>query len=284
MADPNLAEVLDDFLTKCTLTPAGEITRNGTPITAELLAGRRLPKRLEQFLAEYIANPEYSAQGRIVMSSMLQDFGARMFRRLLHIGLNRRQCETDQAQNVQDVAFAGRLLRELASECAHTPFLPRDAAELLGRIANALHDIGWNNSRPALLDNLPAVEGGISNTARNWSKGHLAAALEIVICGGMKLAEAKDWLEVDMRRAGLVDEAGNAIGAARVASWRNNFRKGIGAHYARAFFQIILAECKPLLGAPPGKRKRAACENYARRLVGMLAIQFNRTVAPSLKK
>jgi hypothetical protein len=295
MADPKaLAETLNELLDECATTtadwllgcansPRANATRDATPITAELLADGRLPKPLERLLAEYIAHPEHSPEVHLAVSSAMQEFGLRMFRRLTHLGLNRRERETDQAQNDQDVAFAAHLLRGLSDECDRTPFMARGAAELLGRVANALHDVWWNAGRPALFGNLPPPEGSSPNTAGIFCEGHLAAALEILIRGGMKPAAATKWIEAQMGEAGLVDAAGNAIGGRRVASWRNNFRKGVGAKYARAFFSLELYRSKPLLGAPTDGRKLAASQHRARTLVGMLAVGFNRALPPPVK-
>jgi hypothetical protein len=209
----------------------------------------------------------------------MQAFGLRLFRRLLQVGLNRHECETDQAQNHQDVALAVHLLQGLAEECDSTPWMPRETAELLGRVANALHDVWWNASRPALFD-LPSPDGKISNTAGFLCEGHLAAALEILILSGMKLAEAKKWMDSEIRAARLVDEAGNPIDSKRIASWRNNFSKGVGAAYGRAFFRVEVDHCKSLVSRAPNGSKPARYKDRARRLVHFLATRFNRTVPP----
>src|SRR5438874_13798947 len=111
MADAKaLAATLNDLLDECattpadllvgrTATPAAALTRKGTAISAELIAGSPLPKELEQFLAEYIAFPEHSAQFKLFLSSTMQEFGTRMFCRLLVAGLHRRKYETDLSQN-----------------------------------------------------------------------------------------------------------------------------------------------------------------------------------------
>jgi hypothetical protein len=289
-----LAEALNTLLDECAIPPADQrlglrsqptvdTTRKDTPITANFLTDRRFPEKLEQFLAFHIAHPEYSAETSLVISSAMQSFGLRLFRRLLHVGLNRHECETDQAQNLQDVGLAVHVLQGLAGECNTTPWMPRETAELLGRVANALHDIWWNASRPALFD-LPSPEGTISNTAAAFCEGHLAAAIEILILAGIKLAEAKKWMHSEIRAAGLLDEVGNPIGAARIASWRNNFNKGVGAGYARTFFRIELDHCRALVSRGPNESKQARYKDRARELVQMLAIRFNRTVPPPLKR
>src|SRR5947209_1056315 len=132
MTDPKaLAETLDDLLSRCASGPVAEITRDGTAITPG-----SLPGKLEQFLSEYIAHPEYSAEANIVMSAVMQDFGTRVFRRFFLAGLNQKDCDTDLAQNRYDLLAARGLLTALAAECANTPFIPQATTRLLSRIAN----------------------------------------------------------------------------------------------------------------------------------------------------
>jgi|SRR6516162_10185770 len=282
MADPrHVALILEKLLRGCENTPAAAITRASLP-----RAEGPLPARLEQFLVKRIEHPERSAEADLVMSDIMQDFGARVFRQFLAWGLSRKECETDLAQNREDVRYAESLLTALACECTNTPMLPRATAELLKRVANALHEVGANR-RATLFDiglvRSPPPTCGV-NTPGAQCEGRLAAALEILIRGGMKLAAAKDWLNAEMRTAGLVDRAGNQIRGARVATWRNNFQKGVGATQARIWFNAETGPRGALLAAPKDERKLAACQDLARRLVGMLAIHFNRTVAPPLKK
>jgi hypothetical protein len=274
MADPRMLAALDYLLAECVLTSPLGVS------TSKQLANDRLPEPLEQFLAEYTAHP---AEAGIAMSGMLHDLGARVFRSLLIAGLKRRQCDTDLAQNREDSLCAAHLLSQLAVECVNTPFVPQATAEVVSRVANALYDVWGSNSRPALFDGANG-EKGHPFTAGQQCEGHLAAALEIVVRGGMKLAAAKGWVEAEMRAAGLVDAAGDAIRGERVASWRSNFRKNnIGAKNARLYFAIELERCKRLLVAPRNERKLAACQDHARRLICMLARLFNRTVPAPLK-
>jgi hypothetical protein len=273
-----LDSILEKLLRGCEKTPAALVTR-----AFSAAAEGPLPEPLGQFVDGYVERPAEREAAEAVMRAVMADFGTRVFRHLLAAGVNRKACDTDLAQNRHDLIAAGHLLRELVNECHNTPVLPRTSGELLARIANALHDIYDSNSRPALfeLDRRPASPG---DTAGVECEGLLAAALEIVIRGGMKLAEAKGWLDREMREAGLVDEAGNPIRAERVASWRSNFRKGQGAKHARRLFDRKIEERKPLLVAPNGDLKRAACQDHARRLVGLLAKHYNRTVPPLLKR
>jgi hypothetical protein len=267
MADHSkMREDLEDLLVQCSPTEAGRISRaTGTKI----LAGSRLPKRLEEFLDS--ADPEAAS---FVMSDNIQDFGARVFRQILIAAMNRRVCESDLAQNRHDVAIASDLLVGLAMECSNTWMLPPAAAELLGRVGGALRDIRDSNVRPALFD---CADGGTATVGRAC-EGRLAAALEIVIRGGMKLAAAKDWLKAEMRKAGLVDEAGSPISVERVDQWRDNFRKRKGAANGQEWFNSDIEDSKPLIHAPRDDRKLAACQDRAGGLVGTL-VRFNRTVA-----
>jgi hypothetical protein len=262
--------ILEKLMRGCESTPAALVTR-------ESLAPAEgpLPEGLERFLNEYIAHPKRRPGIGAVMSATMADFGSRVFRHLLSVGTNRKSCDTDLNQNRHDVLAAANLLLMLAGECHHTAFLPRETGELLSRVANALHD-DWGRPRGA--------------TAGRQCEGRLAAVLEILVRGGVKPAAAGRWLEAEMRRAGLLDEAGNQIPARRVASWRNNFNKGIGAQHARYFFGEELADHAALLTAPnkvaangADDRKREICRAEATRLVRMLAHLFNRTVAAPLK-
>jgi hypothetical protein len=274
-------EALDGLLARCSRTPAGELTRATTASSLANAKGR-LPQRLGQFLDEVIAQPEHSAEAGVVMAAAMQDFGARVFRRFLIAGLHRRKGDTDLAQNMEDLVGIEYLLGELAAECDNTPFLPRDTTELLARAGNGLRDVR-NRRRPKLFD-YPATTKWGSPRAGAECEGRLAAALEIVIRGGMGVAEAKDWLEAEMRKAGLVDEAGNEISGERVdRSFRNNFNKGMGDPGARGWYDDEIDARKRLLATPDPDRKRVDCQDYARRLVGMLAKNFNRTV-PAARK
>jgi hypothetical protein len=271
----DLLEILKQLLVGCASSPAALATFHDQTIITD----NPLPQRLEQFLTEYHAHPEYEAEADKVMSDVMRDFGARVFWRLLVAGLRRKEGDTDLAQNKSDVLSAEHLLKELQFECINTPFVPQGATDLLGRVANALHDVRWNNSRPALFDGLaPAMP--FPDTVGIWCEGSLAAALEILIAGGLKLAAAKAWLEQEIQGAGLVDEAGNPIGAERVASWRGNFRKGIGAANARLSFDSVIEDHKALIAAPKDSRKSDACEAAARGLIRLLALTANRTVPP----
>jgi hypothetical protein len=278
--DPNavLVKRLDHLLSKCAScrhipdaypTPAADAT-----FRSDIIPSKPLPERLQQFVAE---SPQHPAEADLVMAGAMQDFGVRIFRRLLIAGLSRKTCETDLTQNKHDVLMAEHLLRQMTVECANTPFLPATTGELLGRVASALHDIRWNNSRPNLFEDL-APEAPYPDTAAIQCEGRLAAALDIVIAGGMKLAEAKTWLDGEMRAAGLVDERGAPVQAARVTQWRNNFRKGVGAANAKLHFDDEIDNQKALLTSPRDERKRAACQDYARRLVRLMASNFNRTI------
>jgi hypothetical protein len=278
-----MREDLEDLLARCSPTEAGMVTRAET---IELLLGAMdapLPARLERFLEEAAAHPEHSAEAAIAMAATMQDFGARVFRRLLTTALMRRKCESDAAQNSDDLFCAELLLRTLGCECSNTPYMPPGVAELLGRIASALRDVRTNSSRPKMFTELVPLEGRTpppDATARVECEGRLAAVLHIVILGGMKLAEAKVWLDEEMRKAGLVDVAGNPISVERVAGWRKNFSsdQAPAARYGREWFELEIEDHKAVLRAPSGNRKLAACQDHARRLVGLLARHFNRTV------
>jgi hypothetical protein len=260
--------ILEKLLRGCESTDAALVTRGALP------RGKGpLPERLEQFLDGYIKRPAERAVDEVAMRAAMADFGTRVFRHLLATGMNREDCETDLAQNTHDVLAAANLLRMLAAECHHTAFLPRATGELLSRTANALYEVR-SNSRPALFDGF----GGAHHlTPGHECEGRLAAALEIVIRGGMKLAAAERWLEAEMRKAGLVDEAGNQISGERVRFWRNNFRGEIGARGAHTCYDEELAD--HVLTAPNDELKLAACQDLAHRLVRMLAHLFNRTVS-----
>jgi hypothetical protein len=259
------ALILEKLLRGCERTPAALVTRQSLPPDKG-----PLPERLEQFLDEYIKHQDLPCQA--VMSATMQDFGSRVFRRLLSAGTNRKKADTDITQNRHDVRAASGLLMELASECQNTPFLPPAAAQLLSRVANAL--------RPALFGGVV----GPPPTAGRQCEGRLAAALEILVRSGVKLAAAQSWLEAEMRGADLVDMAGNQISGKRVASWRNNFKNEIGAEHGRRWFKMEIEERRALLAAPNDDRKREACQDLARRIIRLLAIHFNRTVAaPPLK-
>lgn len=240
-----------------------------------------LPTRLQELLDSPYAKDAFTMA--------MTDLGTRLYLRLLFGGLLRGQGETDLEQNYRDVHSAALLLGALACECANTPLLPRDTTELLSRIGNALSDV-WKGAQPALFKDLALARwrpsDGRRETAGVKTEGSLAASLEIVIRGGMKLAAAKDWLDAGIKAAGLVDEAGNPIGADRVANWRHNFRQrmGGGAREARFIYNTQIDEAKPLLRGPPGEQKMAACKDFARGLLEELALFWNRTVSPPLVK
>jgi hypothetical protein len=216
------------------------------------------------------------------MSAVMQDFGLRVYRMLLVAGLHRPRCDIDLAQNKADLVALANLLKTLAVECLNTSFIPRGTVELISRGANALHDVRWNNSRPALFTRAAPAERWKPppDTADKECEGRLAAALEIVIAGGMKLALAKSWLDREMRAAGLVDSTGNVINAGRVAQWRANFRKRKGSARAMQEFDMEIRRQRALINAPAGERKREACEDYASRLISVSAALTNRAVPP----
>jgi hypothetical protein len=265
--------ILEKLMRGCESTPAALATR-------ESLAPAEgpLPERLERFLNEYIAHPKHRPGIGAMMSATMADFGTRVFRQLLGAGMNRHDCDTNQEQNSHDVRAAADLLRMLALECHNTPFLPRVTGELLNRLANALDDV-QRNSQPALFDGAD----GPARPPGQTCQGHLAAALEILIRGGgMKLAAAKKWLAAEMRKASLLDTAGNQISGERVASWRHYFRQKKGAlHAQEAYEEELTAPGRPaLLRAPNDNGKREACQDLARRLVDGMAFSYNRTVPP----
>ena len=267
MPPPDLYAVLEKLLRGCEGPPAA--VDNHDPLPS---AKGPLPKRLEQLLTEY-TEPLVQA----VMSELMKDFGSRVFRVLLRAGMNREDWDTDLAQNQHDLWVAADLLLRLAIECSNTPILPRTTGELLHRIANALFDKD-SNSRSALFDGFGDTEFP-RWTAGRQCEGRLAAALQILRHGRMKLADAQDWLEAEMRKAGLVDEAGNQISAKRIRFWRNNFRRGVGASHARTFYDQELTDQAQRLAAP-----NKDCEDLARRLIRLLAHSLNRTVPQPLKR
>jgi hypothetical protein len=260
--------ILEKLMRGCESTPAALVTR-------ESLAPAKgpLPERLERLLNEYTAHPKHRPGIGAVMSATMADFGTRVFRKLLTAGRNRHDCDTGQEQNSHDVRAAAELLRILAVECHNTPILPRATGELLNRLANALDDV-QRNSQPALFDGAD----GPARPPGQTCQGHLAAALEILIKGGMKLAAAKKWLAAEMRKAGLLDTAGNQISGERVESWRHYYRQKKGALHAREAYEEDLTA--PLLRAPNDNGKREACQHLARRLVDDVAFFYNRTVPP----
>jgi hypothetical protein len=273
----NKIEVLEDLLANSSRSPAGQMASSQAP-----LPPGALPPRFEQFLEEVAAHS--SEEAGHALGVFLEDFGGRLFRHLLAAGMNRRDFDTDLTRNRYDVGEASRLLRLLAIECGNTPYLPPATAELLGRVANALFDIVNSSSSPALFDvaaGAPQRPKG-PRTAGAECEGRLAAALEIVILGGMKLAEAQAWIETEIRKAGLVDAAGGPITGERVAGWRNHFNKGRGAAHGRTWFRAEITGParggRALLLAEKSDLKLAACQRSARRLVVAMARLFNRTV------
>ncbi len=230
-------------------------------------------------------------------------FGIRVYPLFRIAGIRRQATDTDLDRNRHDVLRAERLLLELAVQCHNTLSMPPETAELLGRVRNALEEVR-HNRKPALFnmpealsrDEWPLPPADVAGTQ---SEGRLAAALEILVRGGMKLAAAQKWLESEIRSAKLVDAAGNQIRGARVAEWRKNFSqlksfkvaaKGCGsvavrrkgARNARNWFNSELEDHKALLAAPRDERKLAACQHYARAVIYGLAALFNRTIHPPL--
>jgi hypothetical protein len=253
------AVILEKLLRDCESTDAALVTRQSLPP-----AKGPLPEPLGQFLDEYIARPSEHAPAEVVMRAVMADFGVRLFRQLLAAGRNRRDCDTDEEQDSQDALAAADLLKALAVECQNTPFVPLATAQLLARTAN-----------------------GLREGAGRECEGNLAAVLQILVRGDMKPAAAQAWLGGEVRSAGLVDAAGNQISGKRLAEWRNSFgSRKIGARRARASYEMALAwpGIAGLLAGPNDARKLAACQDHARRIIRFLAIHFNRTVAPPLRR
>jgi hypothetical protein len=228
-------------------------------------------------------------------------FGVRVYPLFRNAGIRRQATDTDLDRNRHDVLRAERLLLELAAQCYNTLSMPRETAELLGRITNALGEVR-HNRKPALFD-MPEASLLPADVAGTQAEGRLAAALEILVRGGMKLAAAQKWLESEIHSAKLVDAAGDQIRASRVADWRKNFnqsrsiarhnarirlnsesedppRRMKGAINARIWFNSELEDHKALLAAPRDQRKLAACQHYARAVIYGLAALFNRTIHP----
>jgi hypothetical protein len=212
-------------------------------------------------------------------------FGIRVYPLFRNGGIRRQVMDTDLDQNRHDVLRAERLLLELAVQCHNTLSMPPETTELLGRITNALGEMR-HNRKPTLFDmpeapsrnEWPLPPAAVAGTQ---SEGRLAAALEILVRGGMKLAAAQKWLESEIRSAKLVDAAGNQIRASRVAEWRKNFKQNKkGSSDARRWFSSELEDRKALLTAPRDERKLAACQHYARALIYALAALFSRTIHP----
>jgi hypothetical protein len=266
--DRLLAEKFNRMLAKCTADEDDFRDGGVAPLT----------KRLAQFVTEGLDHP---AEADLVLRSVLQDLGARVFRQLLIAGQSRRDENTNLEQNQADLSVAVYLLQAMAVECSHTPLLPRGVADLLHRITNALDDIARSGVNPALFD-LPEKDGNRRplDTAGVRCEGWLAAALEIAVAGGMKLSEAERWLDAVISQRGLVDAAGNRISAKRVVQWRSNFRKGVGAHHARRTFADAKKAHTALIAAPTGASKLRACRDLASEMVRLAVTISNRTVAP----
>lgn len=268
MTEHPRVKALNSLLNGCLRAPAAAIQHD--EITADLPEG--VTRLLNVAGNSTVASDAWSI--------LMRDFGARLFRRLLTAGqrlaAKQQSSDTDLDYNRRDLRAAEDLLKFLMVECANSPFIPNNVAALLGRTANALHDVREGH-KPGLFD-LPIPTRRGAATAAHEVEGRLAAALNIVVAGGTRLAAAKRWLDDEMRAAGIVDVAGDPVRAERVASWRNNFRKGIGARGAREWFASETDNFNRALGRDP-----AACQDHARKIIRLVAKISPRTAHPPIK-
>jgi hypothetical protein len=271
-------------LDRLLLLPCAEIAPSMISFAGRgIPAAPPLPPPLDRFLDEFLDHGdelEHRLAAEVAMRAKMADLGVRVFRHALIAGLYRggQRPDNDLEWNRSDALAAAGLLATMALEFGRTPFVPTNVSDFLVRVADGLQAMATRNGRPAVF-RFPEGETAAPPTFGVQAEAMLAVALEVAVAGGTKLAAAKRWLDAETKKAGIVDGAGNPVSAERVAAWRGNFRKGIGAKDARSRFTEEVAQHRVLIAQPPGPAKRAACLDLAKQIVWFVFDMANRTIS-----
>lgn len=130
----------------------------------------------------------------------------------------------------------------------------------LAIIHAALHDLG-RGAKPGLFFDYSHGKSVTrpTGTMHDYMRGHLAAALELLIRhGSMTGAEASAWLARRASVHGLRAREGHPLNAALIARWRNEANARHGPQVAREQFQTLTQRHRSSAFADPERARQRA--------------------------
>jgi len=197
--------------------------------------------------------------------------------------------------NLVDLTYCQEMLLAINTFLLSLP--NKRPAKILARLTVALQDMVHGGSKEPTLFNIPAKQtpdqsgvsytpafGGSKGTAGAYAQGCLAIALDILINGGFKKAEAVAWVASEVKSAQIVDRGGLSVSGKRISNWRDHFSRGQGALAGRRAFDDYQRRKWPVnieqfLGSPRSDLKKAMAEGIARDLIQRVALAFQQEIA-----
>jgi hypothetical protein len=190
----------------------------------------------------------------------------------------------DEDPKIPDLLFASLLLHKMAATLYSVgppeSGLYEPGAALIIRLAKALDDLRFRRN-PPMFDFVPVPHPNrASRPVAEAAMGMLAAALEILIVGGMKPSDAIARLNSGIKKFGITDAAGQSISASRVNVQREHYREKQGAARSRDVFNYTVKPYQGLILSYGGPVRVVTAQNASAFILRDIAQQYNGQVTP----
>jgi hypothetical protein len=234
-------------------------------------------------------NSDYDALcvafGRYFESEKVTRLGRELVKEIARVAIQQERrsvVQPDEDPKVRDLYIASTMLRSMAVMAMNTD--PRSlhaaGAALIIRLANALDDLRFGRKPPMFeFEPLPHPNRA-SRPVAEMTMGKLAAALELLMVGGMKPSDAIAWLNSEIKKFGITDAAGQSISASRVNDQREHYRENQGAARSRGAFNDWVERFRKLLSQRGGPIRVVTAQQASAAILQYIAQQYKSEVAP----